>query len=1223
MVIDNKYFVGGLNSDDEDRVIPNGDYRYALNIRNSKSDSDSQGSIENVKGNTLTQVYLGTGTFKTIGAYDDVLNNKVYYFVWNDNLTHSIFEYAADTNTIVLVLSGAALNFQKDKLIIEQNIAVIDGLLYWTDGYNPPRKINIQRAKSGLISGFDDVAISAIKPSPIYAPISTFETDTTIKQNSVRGKLFQFRYKWVYEDNEESAWSPISKVALPINEGQYRPASFYPTELNNNIKVEIDLGTSEVKRVKIAFRESNIGDFYLYKDIDKSLNTVTPTSYNFFNDEVYTALNNDGNTGMRLFDWLPLKANTQALIDGNKIAYGGITDGYDPVPIDIDINKVTGVLPRTSPPDSANLITNQYAPTGMYGVSLNNNSNASAFQSFFTEGGSTWAIAGNTQYVKWYKQNIPNYSNIPSFTHSDILNISRNAGTRGWYDGDTDAIWITSVHSLEVLLKNDLNGSISAGARIVIKIKVEWYNFQNLIPNTQIFTFQEVAIAGDSATSILQRFKAQINNKTYTDANVEITFGSEVGSYSRGYGYDINIIQGVNYGSILGVQVRASIPSANVVPTTAGVGCLINTQTISIETYSAWTTLSKKTLKMGAKHGIGIVYKDYAGRSGLTNTLTDKSFYVEYPTEKNIGSSLITDTVSLSIGINHKAPLWANTYQFVYTGNKTIEKLDTTEGYKGFVQTKLSSVTSASGLNDALQASFSGLRLYRETTSENINIAYTFTKGDRIRFLKDTNDNYYQTYIDVEIISFDSATETIIFKKPNITITGSPIVEVYTPKKTAANEYYYEIGEEYRCVNGLHYGDVNQQEDINGLITIPATVTLDDIGDVYLRYRTSPITTQIEDYNYSDFYDSDSWDKGRPNISDNNIKQTYRPSTIRYSESYIPETNINGLSTFNDFYFEAYDQKYGAIKLMYSEDKLLNIFQQLKVGAIGISQDVIYGDAGEVVSTSRNENRVLSKSMRYYAGEFGIGNNPESFTVYGNSKYFTDAKRGVVCRLGGDGITPISEYKMHNYFTDIFEELDTNSSILPYNIFAVYDVRFDELVLHITNGVINETLSFSETKNRWVSFHSYSPDFMVSNRIGLISFFKGELYKHNSNSLYNNFYGNQSTSQVKFISNIEPNKIKVFTNITEDSTDVWSMSEATNQYGQKTSLIDTDFEDVEGVYKATLLRDENTPNEQYPLIEGDVMRSHSLVITLDNESTDFQKLFSVGVGVTLSELTNR
>lgn len=1219
MVIDNKYFVGGLNSDDEDRVIPNGDYRYALNIRNSKSDSDSQGSIENVKGNAVTQVALGVGNYKCIGAYDDKLNNKVYWFVYSDQLNHSIIEFDVVANSTQLVIYGAALNFQEDKLIIEQNIAIIDGLMYWVNV--KPYKINIAKAKAGLISGFDEQAILAVKAAPQYPPVTEYETDTSKKLNSVRGKLFQFRYKWVYDDNEESAWSPISKVALPLTEGQYRPSAYYPTQENNNIRVDISVGSPNVKRIKIAFREGNIGDFYLFKDIDKSLNIVTPQSYHFYNDEAYTSLDNDGNKGMRLFDWLPLESNTQSLIDGNRLAYGGITEGFDPVNIDIDITPQNSTLPNTPPPDKQSIITNQIAPINNYPLNLNAGSSAADFEAVF-DGygiGTAYAIAGYTQYVKWgFKNPTTNFSNITGYHDIIMFNVSPYSNTRGWYDADTAAIWVTNVHSLEALLKNEPTGTITEGTRVILKVNTSWYNFQTLSVNTRTFTFQEIAVAGDTAYSIQIRLKNQINSTTYYDNNVILSFGASVGSYSRGYHYDINTVNGTSYGSIIGVQVRGLVPPANIIPS-AFFPCLTGQTSIVIDTYSSWTTKSEKTLKSGANHGIGIVYYDYANRSGLTNVKTEKSFYVPYPTERGIGVGLIDNATSLKLDIRHKAPSWATAWQVVYTGNKTIEKLDTTTGYKGFIQLSLGSIANASGINDALQASVSSLTTYNDTTSEDIGLVYGFTKGDRIRFLKDSNGNYFQEYEDVEIISYDDSTEVIVFKKPLLSLSGNPIVEIYTPKKSSSYDFYYEIGEVYRCVDGLHYGDVNQVEDINGLIITPATVTLNDIGDVYLRYRTSPMNTQVEDYSFTDFYDSDSWDKGRPNIVDNNIKRTYRPTTIRYSQPYIPETNINGLSRFDDFDFEAYDQQYGDIRLLYSSDRLLNVFQRLKVGRVGISQSTIYSADGSTAAVSRVD-KVLNEII-YHAGEYGIGDNPESFAVYGNAKYFVDVKRGVVCRLGGDGITPISEYKMHNAFTDMFEALDTNT--LPYKVFGVYDFRFDEYVIHITNGTIQETIAFSEAKNRWVSYYSYFPDFMVSNRTGLITFNQGQLYRHNANTLYNNFYGFQYTSQIKFISNVEPNKIKVFTNITEDASDVWNMVEATNQYDQRTSLEVEDFEDVEGVYKASLLKDENTPNVTNALIEGDEMRSHSLAITLENDTTDFSKLFSVGVGVTLSELTNR
>ena len=77
---------------------------------------------------------------------------------------------------------------------------------------------------------------------------------------------------------------------------------------------------------------------------------------------------------------------------------------------------------------------------------------------------------------------------------------------------------------------------------------------------------------------------------------------------------------------------------------------------------------------------------------------------------------------------------------------------------------------------------------------------------------------------------------------------------------------------------------------------------------------------------------------------------------------------------------------------------------------------------------------------------------------------------------------------------------------------------------------------------------------------------------------------------------------------------------ATNQNGQKTNLIASDFEKIEGDYYAEFLRDENSPGG---LIEGDDMRSAELTITLRKNSTDFVKLFAVGILSQLSERTNK
>jgi hypothetical protein len=1227
MAIDNKYFNGGLNTDDEDRVLPNGDYRYALNIRNSKSDNDSQGSIENTKGNTEVSYAFGAGSFQVVGAYDDKINNKIYYFVWSSQGSHLLLEYDVKNNIINKVLETSLLSLDPQEPIISSNITIIGGQIYWVN--NIPYKINISKAiTGGYPSPIRKEHMTAIVMPPAYPPINSWEsTDPDdpdgIKTNNVRGSMWQFRTKFVYEDNEESAWSPVSKVELPFEEGLYRPLGYYETTRNNYINVTFNTGNELVKRVKVAFRNGNVGDFYLAKDIDKSKIPALASTYTFpfYNNEVYTSIDNDGGSGMRLFDWTPLQSNTQSLIDGNRIAYGGITENYDPVDIDIEIEPVYSDLPDSEAPGVGTALATQSIPTGLYNIG----------------GSGTWgqAIQTNTYHIGnnlggtnyWAKIGATNVSTgIPAiYTHPwgagrgfyDVIYLDPSRTPNGQSGG---GLWVVSEISHEVYVYNEPNGFVAPGSKFVVQISTQWAEF-GVGSGNRVFKFQETAIAGDTAKSVLERLGTQINGFTHTTsrAEVKLTASTVAGTFVRNFTTLVN-------GNKINISVEA-YALQDIVKPLIGIGDssiqgiltpipALTYSKIYFDSYAGWTSNIEKTLKMGARHGIGMVYYDMYNRSTLANISDNSTFYVKYPTERGLAADRITDVVELDLTINHDPPSWASHYQIVYTGNQSVSNIQVESGFKGFLQVRLDNVVNSGTINGALQSELNNLQLYGKDNPEVTSLVYGFTKGDRIRFLKDKDNDYYQEYIDVEIISFDEGTNLLTFKKPEVALTGSIIAELYTPKKDVENDFYYEIGEVYDINNGYHTGNIQDQS-----ATVPeAKIRLYDIGDVYLRYRESPMNTQVEDYNYSDFYDSDTWDRGRTYISDKNITQTYRPTTIRYSEAFIPETNINGLSQFNDLSFEAYDHKYGDIRLLYSEDKALLVFQQLKVGQIGVSQSTLYSNDGSTVGTVRNETKVLS-DIRYYAGEFGIGNNPESFAVYGNMKYWADAKRGAILRLGGDGITPISEYKMHNYWTDKLQEID--DSVDGYKIYGVYDVRFDEYILHINSGEIRETIAYSEGKDRWTTFYSFNPDFMVSNRTGLITFSDGKLYIQNSNETYNQFYGLDYKSSIRFLSNVEPNKVKVFCYITQDSNTIWSMPTAVNQYEQETSLLTTDFEDVEGVYKTSFLRDANTPNKQFPLIEGDEMRSNSMDITLENDSQEFVKLFSVGVGVTLSELTNR
>ena len=56
-----------------------------------------------------------------------------------------------------------------------------------------------------------------------------------------------------------------------------------------------------------------------------------------------------------------------------------------------------------------------------------------------------------------------------------------------------------------------------------------------------------------------------------------------------------------------------------------------------------------------------------------------------------------------------------------------------------------------------------------------------------------------------------------------------------------------------------------------------------------------------------------------------------------------------------------------------------------------------------------------------FTGDYGISQDPESFAVDQYRFYFTDKSRGAVIRLSGNGITPISDLGMRDYFKDAFK----------------------------------------------------------------------------------------------------------------------------------------------------------------------------------------------------------
>jgi hypothetical protein len=339
------FFNGGMNTDDEDRLIPNGDYRYAAYSRNYGVNTPLEGAIQSMTGNSIREnTNLPTGVNIVIGSCEDIEHKAIILFVWNDLDNHSIWRYEVENFTYTLILQDAILNFKKSNQIY--HAAVVNNLLYWTDNYfgqyvdndfNPPRKINIEKAILYTFSGGTDPNgyseitfnnLDWIKHPPLFSPTFVYGTDITENSNNLKNKLFQFRYQYVYDDNEESAWSPISELVLPNYSEYINQTVNIDPYLDNTIKVDIETGSSIVRLIRVAYRIGNTGEFFLYKEYDKNQlvwSDYSTETIDFKNETSGPAISNSE----RNYDLIPQIAKTIEYLPSNEFAIGNYIEGYD------------------------------------------------------------------------------------------------------------------------------------------------------------------------------------------------------------------------------------------------------------------------------------------------------------------------------------------------------------------------------------------------------------------------------------------------------------------------------------------------------------------------------------------------------------------------------------------------------------------------------------------------------------------------------------------------------------------------------------------------------------------------------------------------------------------------------------------------------------------------------------------------------------------------------
>ena len=150
MIRSKKIFTAGANQDDSLHLLEDAQYLRLMNGRVGVTQYGRNARVENVPGTTLISqaVYPPYGTNICIGSCIDTEGQRMLWFICNTFGDHGIYCFDFVDNQVYAVIYDSqvqeGLNFNKNYRI-DKNCRVINGILYWSDNYNEPKKINIDK----------------------------------------------------------------------------------------------------------------------------------------------------------------------------------------------------------------------------------------------------------------------------------------------------------------------------------------------------------------------------------------------------------------------------------------------------------------------------------------------------------------------------------------------------------------------------------------------------------------------------------------------------------------------------------------------------------------------------------------------------------------------------------------------------------------------------------------------------------------------------------------------------------------------------------------------------------------------------------------------------------------------------------------------------------------------------------------------------------------------
>lgn len=1261
-----KQMNGVMDLDSPNDVIGRGSHSIAYNGRFRGIGNNLR--FETIAGTTLITNNLPAGNNENIGAIYDGLKKRIIFANYNSSGNHGIYIFSTESFTVTpLIITGTntigdPLRFTLNGFIANMNILYGDDqqgdIFYFLNSQKEPCQININQQLAGSYGIFQRSFFDVCK-EPLSVPLYvTYENDSTVKVNNLRKKVIKFKGRKHFNNKDRSVTSSQGVLPLPVN-WQDSAIDKDPTK-NCRIAITIETGDSNVKKLEIlgaiagaasggnTGTPNTFGDYFSIITLDKAELGIPDNdlyTYRFFNDQAYLPI--DVKESIQEFDWVPLQANAQELLNGNVPVYGGILEGYDKV-VSSNVISTSSIIQRTTQPP----YTFACSQSGDSGFGTGN---------IHTVVIGTIAI-GNLFTFQTTNQTI-SFAATATTTANVIAGLSAAATVAGFTIISSDTENLVVIKTGESLLR-------FLATPIVIAVSDSFVYDWNSRYSFGIVYFDA---------------KGRTNGVVFPASSIQTNGYSE----SSGTPTIPKILFSISGRPPIWATYYQIVRTKNT--TKADTFYWISDKTfkdatyayISIESLNAFikTNPSSKFLAYGFSPNDRIRFIKVL--SGSVNTIyTQQDFEI---IEEKFDPE-INGVVQIGQYLKIALPATSGTFDF-----------GTSDFYNYFINLYTPAESASEGLDvyyefgeryaignaGTINAFHQGM-LQNQTSNLVTPATFEFTQGD----------NYYRNriintgdVISYKLIAGTLATSTIIGQAqvseslPNtnfttaLTVTQQAFINNYnSPGWTInVNTFTYTFAVtgtiNLRTVNSTTAPFIIQIYVVFGTTTVlyvlgnksgPTAAGVDVIFNVSqsivmppnskaflvmnttdnafrvnlvsgnLIYTQSALTYTVgcPDPSFSDYFEANVNSNGRTWANDPNATQSFIGNILRWGLNYEALTNLN-LS--NRFYFENFDEidlDKGDIMRFKVRERIMRIFQKRACSQVGIYTKFVQDSGNTNILTTTDD--IIAKNNVQYQGSVGIGDYATNLASATIADYFVNPYTGEEYRLSNDGLINLSEKYLGEYTIKQLLTPYTNNYLRPNGSTAKIIKYFDFLESNagtilqagIYNGenVPNYNFSFNEPRNAFGLFYNIFPDFALGFEDKVAYWKNGQLYINNNDAEQNKFFGTQFGSSIKLIFNDQVAIKKVMDAISYQSNKVWvsdqdgdiltSYINQQTELRQSSNLIEQDFSEEDGLQYAALLCDKNSGEDpRLALVEGDVLQGNWISIVFRYRGSEFSYLY--------------